>query len=172
MDGQRHRHCRTVSNELSNPQRPVSRTRNRLPRLGTRKWLQPSNARRRPLLPTNTSIRVSRLLTTITKERPMSKPLFTWDEITKTQKDQDEIVQVDVIPQYIFTYNKTLDACDLWVTNGVADFAESLYQHVNLMPLEGMLWDEYKYSDLIQYARHLYVSHLQNKLPEELLFQV
>jgi hypothetical protein len=102
----------------------------------------------------------------------MSKPLFTWDEITKTQKDQDEIVQVDVIPQYIFTYNKTLDACDLWVTNGVADFAESLYQHVNLLPLEGMLWDEYKYSDLINYARHLYVSHLQNKLPEELLFQV
>ena len=102
----------------------------------------------------------------------MSALLFTWDEITKEQEDQKEIVQVDVIPQYIFTYNKPLDQCDVWVTNGVMGFADSMYQLANIMPLEGMLWEEFKETELITYARSLYIGFLRNNLPEELLFKL
>lgn len=102
----------------------------------------------------------------------MSAALFTWDEITKEQIDQVEIVQIDVIPQYIFTYNKALDQCDIWVSNGIMDFAHSMYQWVNLLPLEGMSWEEFKNTELRDYGRTLYAGIMRNNLPEELLFKV
>lgn len=102
----------------------------------------------------------------------LDKPkLFTWDEITEKCEDKVEIVQFDSIPSFIFTYNKDMDQCDMWATNGVMGYAESLYQLVNIMPLNGALWDEYKYSDLMDFARSIYMGLMRNDLPETFRFQ-
>ena len=98
--------------------------------------------------------------------------LFTWDEITKDCEDQIDIVQYESIRNFTFTHNKEMNQCDMWVTNGVGHYSESLWQLVNIMPLNGMDWAEYKYSDLMDFARSIYMGIMRNDLPETFRFTV
>lgn len=101
------------------------------------------------------------------------RKLFTWDEITADLKDGQggEIVQLKQLPQYLFTYNKELNQCDMWVSQGMTSYEESLWQLVNMLPFEGS-WDEYRDEALVNYMRAIYIGWFQSNLPEELLFQV
>jgi hypothetical protein len=104
------------------------------------------------------------------------RKLHSYEEITDKLRGIDEgdseIVEVDVIPNYMFTYNKSLDQCDIWVTNGITTREESFYQLVNIIPLQGQDWEDFKQEGLIDYARIIYMGWFHSTLPEELTFQV
>lgn len=106
------------------------------------------------------------------------RKLYSYDEITKNLKDVDEagdaseIVIIKQLPQYLFTHNAEMKQCDVWVTNGVSSYEESLYQLVNLLPLNGEYWDNFKNEELLDYTRILYMGWFHSTLPEELTFQV